>query len=77
MSKQWHFVTGNKEGIFNIAQNSYRVSALKDKTAPGGLVHSGAFLLIDSKRRLRGHYDGTKAAQVDKLLLDIEILLNR
>jgi protein SCO1/2 len=53
------------------------VRALKDKTAPGGVVHSGAFLLIDSRRRVRDHYDGTKAEQVDKLLLDIEILLNR
>ena len=74
-SDQWHFVTGDKEEIFKLAQTSYMVSVADDKLAPGGVVHSGAFLLIDSKRRIRGHYDGTKAEEVDKLMDDIEILL--
>lgn len=74
-SGQWHFVTGDKEEIFDLAQNSYMVSVLEDEEAPGGVVHSGAFLLIDSKRRIRGHYDGTKAEEVDKLMSDMDILL--
>lgn len=72
---QWHFITGDREDIFDIAQNSYMASALKDDTAPGGLVHSGAFLLVDSKRRVRGHYDGTKAEDVDQLMRDMDLLL--
>lgn len=72
---RWHFVTGDKEAIFDIAQNSYMVSAMEDEAAPGGVMHSGAFLLVDSKRRIRGHYDGTKAEEVDKLMEDIELLL--
>lgn len=74
-SDQWHFVTGNKEDIFKIAQTSYLVSVAEDNLAPGGVIHSGAFLLIDSNRRIRGHYDGTKAEEVDKLMNDIAILL--
>lgn len=72
---QWHFVTGDKEEIFDLAQNSYMVSVLTDEEAPGGVVHSGAFLLIDSKGRIRGHYDGTVAEEVDKLMSDMDILL--
>ena len=74
-SDQWHFVTGDKQAIFDIAQKSYMVSALEDEAAPGGVVHSGAFLLVDQNRRIRGHYDGTSKEQVDKLLHDIDILL--
>lgn len=74
-SNQWHFVTGDKEEIFKIAQTSYMVSVADDNLAPGGVVHSGAFLLIDSRRRVRGHYDGTKAEEVDKLMDDMDILL--
>lgn len=74
-SKQWHFVTGDRQAIFEIAQSSYMVSAAEDRTAPGGAVHSGAFILIDSKGRIRGYYDGTKAKDVDKLMKDMDLLL--
>lgn len=74
-SDRWHFITGDREAIFDIAQNSYMTSALADEAEPGGLVHSGAFLLIDSRRRVRGHYDGTKAEEVDQLMRDIDLLL--
>ena len=74
-SERWHFITGDREAIFDIAQNSYMASAMEDENEPGGLVHSGAFLLIDSQRRVRGHYDGTKAEEVDQLMRDIGLLL--
>lgn len=75
-SDLWHFVTGNKEDIFDIGQNSYMVTAREDPNEPGGNVHSGAFLLIDKERRIRGIYDGTLEEKVDLLLEDIDKLLN-
>ena len=47
----------------------------QDNSAPGGFVHSGMFLLIDKRRRIRGVYDGTVKDQVDILMNDIELLL--
>jgi protein SCO1/2 len=73
-SSKWHFVTGDKEEIYKIAQTSYFATALEDKTAPDGFIHSGAFLLIDKQRRIRGKYDGTKEAEVNRLLEDIQKL---
>ena len=70
-SDKWHFVTGNQEDIFNIAQTSYFATALADNTEPDGYIHSGAFLLIDKDRRIRGKYDGTKEDDVNRLLSDI------
>ena len=74
-SKQWNFVTGNRNVLIH-AQQGYLVSALEDKEAAGGFVHSGAFVLVDKQRRIRGYYDGTKPEQVDLLMKDMELLLS-
>jgi protein SCO1 len=73
-SNRWHFVTGVKDSIFKIAQTSYFATAMEDKTEPDGYIHSGAFLLIDKKRRIRGKYDGTKEEDVNRLIADIKKL---
>jgi protein SCO1 len=73
-TSSWHFVTGEKQSVYNIAQ-SYFVSAMEDEQQAGGFVHSGAFVLVDENRRIRGVYDGTDPAAVDKLLKDIPVLL--
>jgi protein SCO1 len=73
-SNKWHFVTGNKDSIYNIAQKSYFSTAMEAKSEPDGFIHSGAFLLIDKERRIRGKYDGTKEEEVNRLLADIEKL---
>jgi protein SCO1/2 len=73
-SNKWHFVTGEKDSIYNIAQKSYFATAMEDKTEPDGFIHSGAFLLIDKDQRIRGKYDGTKEDDVNRLLSDIRRL---
>jgi protein SCO1/2 len=71
----WQMVTGDKAKIFEIGQKSYMVTAADDPTQPGGVVHSGAFILVDKDRHIRGIYDGTVPAKVDNLMKDLEILL--
>jgi protein SCO1/2 len=73
-SKRWHFVTGIKDSIYKIAQTSYFATAMEDKSEPDGFIHSGAFLLIDKKQRIRGKYDGTKEEDVNRLIVDIKRL---
>lgn len=70
-SEKWHFVTGIKDSIYNMAQTSYYIGVRDD----GSFEHSGKFVLIDTKRRIRGVYDGTKEEAVDKLLRDMDLLL--
>ncbi len=74
-STKWQFVTGDKEQIYDIGETSYMVVANEDENAPGGFIHSSAFLLIDKERQVRGVYDGTIASQVDLLMKDIDKLL--
>ncbi len=75
ISSKWHFVTGDQDDIYDIGQNYYMVSSLEDPDEPGGYIHSGAFLLIDKARRIRGIYDGTDKEKVETLLQDIDRLL--
>ena len=71
-NKSWHFVTGNKEAIYEMGtEKGYMVPVGEDKNAPGGFIHSGAFILIDKQKRVRGFYDGTKKLDVDALIADI------
>ena len=75
-SKMWQMVTGDKAKIYEIGQKSYMVSATDDPTQLGGIIHSGAFVLVDKNRHIRGIYDGTEPEKVDKLMKDMEVLLN-
>lgn len=73
--RNWLFVTGDRDKIYEIGQKSYMVTAAEDASAPGGVVHSGAFILVDANRHIRGIYDGTKPDAVDKLMVDMTKLL--
>ncbi|HEY0652555.1 MAG TPA: SCO family protein [Chryseosolibacter sp.] len=73
-SSKWHFVTGVKDSIYNVAQKSYFSVALEDNSEPDGFIHSGAFLLVDKQQRIRGKYDGTKEEEVNRLMGDIQKL---
>lgn len=72
---QWQFVTGPQEEVYRIAQKYYMVTAKDDPEAPRGVIHSGAFILVDKNKRIRGIYDGTKPEKVDLLISDIKSLL--
>lgn len=73
-SRRWHFVTGQKDSIYKIAQTSYFATAMEDRSEPDGFIHSGAFLLIDRRGRIRGKYDGTKEEEVNRLIGDLKRL---
>ena len=74
-SDKWNFITGDKAEIYNMAQTSYYVATRENEDAPGGYEHSGAFILVDQNRHIRGVYDGTDPERVSNLLEDIELLI--
>ena len=73
-SDRWHFVTGNRDSIYALAQNSYFTTAMEAAEEPDGFIHSGAFMLIDKRGRIRGRYDGTREEDVNRLMTDISHL---
>lgn len=58
-TKNWDFVTGSKDSIYDIAFNGFFVSTQRDSIAPGGFLHSGMIILVDKFARIRGYFDGT------------------
>ncbi len=75
IKNKWHFLTGDKKTIYELAKTSYLVNALEDDGSAEGFLHSELLLLLDSKQRIRGMYDGTDEAAVTKLIADTKLLL--
>jgi len=74
-SPRWNLVTGKKSDIYRLGEKSYMVTAQEDANEEGGFVHSGAFILVDKNRHVRGIYDGTKEEDVNHLIEDMTLLL--
>ena len=72
---KWHFVFGEKDTIYQLARNGYMNIAEDDSKAPGGIMHSGYFILVDEDGHIRGAYNGTDETEVNKLIADIPTLL--
>jgi protein SCO1 len=71
---KWHFLTGDKRKIYDLAKKQYLVNAFEDDGSEEGFLHSELLLLVDTKGRIRGMYDGTDQAAVQKLIDDIKLL---
>jgi protein SCO1/2 len=74
IKNKWHFLTGDKKQIYALAKTSYLVNAFEDDGSPEGFLHSELLLLIDTKGRIRGMYDGTDKPEVTRLIKDIKLL---
>ncbi|MEL6941392.1 MAG: SCO family protein [Bacteroidota bacterium] len=73
-AQKWHFVTGDKDAIYDIADDYFNI-AIEDSDAPEGFDHSGRLILVDKDRHVRSFANGTNAKEVDRLRADIEKLL--
>tara|TARA_B100001175_G_C19513224_1_gene645335 strand:- start:2829 stop:3503 length:675 start_codon:yes stop_codon:yes gene_type:complete len=75
IDQKWHLVTGEKKKIYELARKSYL--AVKDygDGGPFDMIHTENFILIDPDRRIRGFYDGTDFREVERLLEELEILI--
>jgi len=85
-SGNWHFLTGNREYIYELANKGFNLYAgQSDNKFNGGFEHSGLFALIDKNGYIRSrkddfgnpimYYDGLEDKGVKALKEDIAILL--
>lgn len=70
---KWNLVTGDRKEIYDLARKSYLV-AKDNPYEEFDLIHTENFVLVDTKRRIRGFYDGTDSDAMKQLLEDIRIL---
>ena len=77
--KTWHFLTGSKEQLYRLARKSFFVLKPAEVANQGDVgsdfIHTNNFVLVDKQRRIRGYYDGTSPADVDRLITDAKMLL--
>jgi protein SCO1 len=72
---QWIFLTGEKKQIYDLARKSYFAVATEGTGDEHDFIHTENFILIDTKKRIRGFYDGTSEKDVNRLIDEIGILL--
>ncbi|MCC4211326.1 SCO family protein [Leeuwenhoekiella parthenopeia] len=71
---KWNLVTGPKKQIYELARKSYLAVKTQGNGDKYDMIHTENFMLIDSKKRIRGFYDGTDPEAIEQLLEDIAIL---
>ncbi len=74
VDSKWNLVTGDKKQIYELARKSYLVAKDDGDGGPFDMIHTENFVLVDSKKRIRGFYDGTDPKDIEKLLEDLKIL---
>lgn len=84
-SSNWHFLTGDKDYIYNLANKGFNLYAGENSKVNGGFEHSGLFALIDKKGNIRCrkddygnpilYYDGIEKEGVKAIQQDIATLL--
>ncbi len=75
----WRFLTGKKEELYRLARQDYLAAPdINDPNFQHGsdadFIHTENIILLDTKQRIRGYYNGTDSLEMDRLLEDIEIL---
>ena len=75
----WRFLTGNKEELYRLARQDYLAAPdINDPNFQHGsnadFIHTENIILLDTKQRIRGYYNGTDSLEMDRLMEDIEIL---
>ena len=84
-SENWHFLTGDKEYIYKIANKGFNMYAAENSKVNGGFEHSGLFALIDKEGNIRCrkddfgnpilYYDGLEKEGIKAITEDIKLLL--
>lgn len=75
IDSKWNLVTGDKKAIYTMARKSFLAVKQGKPEELYDMVHTENFVLVDSKKRVRGFYDGTKKEEIQRLIEDINWLL--
>lgn len=69
--KTWHFLTGEKEQIYQLANDGFKLAAAHHE---GVFPHSRKFVLVDPNGNIYGYYDSYNKAAMIQLRKDIKSL---
>ena len=72
---KWIFLTGDKHDLYETARQQYAIVNEEGDGGEDDFIHTERFVLVDQNQYIRGYYDGTDSAEVDKMIKDIHTLL--
>jgi protein SCO1 len=72
---KWYFLTGDRDQIYSLAKKGFYLPVMQVE-GQQDFIHSDKFMLVDKNRYVRGIYNGTDADDVDRLILEIRVLLD-
>lgn len=77
-SKQWMFLTGSKQRLYDMAREAYYISPEGERTSniDEDFIHDNHFVLVDQTGHTRAVYDGLNQASIDTLIGDIRLVLD-
>ena len=72
--RRWHFLTGNKADIYQLAEEGFSLAAGHNGTE---ILHSSRFVLITPDGNIYGHYDSRSKPALLRLRRDVKALLEK
>jgi protein SCO1/2 len=75
INHKWYLLTGKKEEIYDLARKSFFAEKTEGlQKSNSTFLHTETVLLIDKHARIRGVYNATQPAAIDRIIEDIHIL---
>jgi protein SCO1/2 len=71
----WSMATGQREVIYQLARCGFLLPVEHGGSDPYEFIHSEKFILVDKNKRIRGYYEGTSREEVDRLIIEAQVLL--
>jgi protein SCO1 len=75
-SERWYFLTGQKDAIYGLARDAFKLPVAEAPTEGGLITHSTRLVLVDKTGTVRGFYEGADENGVKDLIRDIRRLLD-
>lgn len=74
--KRWKFLTGSPKGIHALVQN-FKLAPPDQGSSAFIMNHSNRLVIVDAQSRIRGYYEGTDDAELQRLIKDLSRLANQ
>jgi protein SCO1/2 len=79
--RRWEFLTGPTEEVQDTVVKGFKIAMGRE---PGSkpddflsIVHGSHFVLVDAVGRIRGYYDSNQPEELDRVMHDASLLINR
>ena len=72
---KWLFLNAPKPEVYSLAKEGFFLLAKETKGGAEAFLHSEKLTLVDAEGNIRGYYNGTDSASVNKMMSDMVLIL--